>query len=353
MAAGTTLWRIVWPERGPLSAAIGGIVGLLCDFGGFLANIASPRLLLWPIAALAAVFFWMCLGRVRQAAATLAVAQENPEIGCTQCNLFRVLLFASVGLGALVLAGQGTTATERIGTQLGLIQQDVAVIREDTRDIKEDVAVIRDGASGVEIVRSPSSARDFFHNAWVYNNVRRDSDKAWETLEELYRRHAPNKLDAAELYASVGKAHLTGQALNARMLQVGRERGDAAMLVVAARSLDKASAAPVYAEARTLDPGLPFAHSDVSRTDHFPNAVAFDSTALRGMRDGMREAGDGFQQFLDVASAAPVAGYFYLPQHQPDYEAMVRGMLDMARRTQASYEQMLGQRLEVEARMKR
>mgnify|MGYP003619097093 CR=1 FL=1 len=41
------------------------------------------------------------------------------------------------------------------------------------------------------------------------------------------------------------------------------------------------------------------------------------------------------------------------PQHQPDYEAMVRGMLDMARRTEASYEQMLGQRLETEARMKR
>src|SRR5690606_12875338 len=104
----------------------------------------------------------------------------------------------SIGVILLLLAGQGTTATERIGAQLGLIQQDVTAIREDT-------TAIRDVTSSAELVRNPRSAGDFFRNAWIYNMVRRDNAAAWESIQELYRRHNPNKLDAAELYFNTGR----------------------------------------------------------------------------------------------------------------------------------------------------
>ena len=144
--------------------------------------------------ALAGILAWFCLGRVGAPEAKTPEG-EAAAIKCRECDAFRVMLFASAGVALLLLAGQGTTATERIGAQLGLIQQDVSAIREDT-------TAIRDVTSSVEIVRNPRSAADYFRNAWIYSTVRRDADGALNSMEELYRRHSPNKLDAAELFIS-------------------------------------------------------------------------------------------------------------------------------------------------------
>lgn len=353
MASNTSFWRIVWPERGPLSVAIGGIVSLLCDFGGFLANIASPSLLLWPIAALAALFCWFCLRRVRSAPEREPAGDDGPAVGCLQCNLFRVMLFASLALGVLLLAGQGTTATERFGEQLGLIQRDVTQIREDTGKIREDTDALRDIHAGAELVRRPRTAEDFFRNAWIYSNVRRDNAQAWESVQALYRLHTPNKIDAADLYRTIGMGHLGHDALQARMLEVGRQRRDAAMLVVVARNMGRAEAQPVYDEARGFDAGMPFAHFDVFRNDHLPTAAAFDSSGIRALRDGMREAAEGYGRFSEVAAQGPVARYFYLPQYQIDFELHARNQRENAQRLQATYEQLLGQRESLEKRQRR
>lgn len=163
----STIWRVVWPEKGPLFVIVGGIVSLLSDFSAFLANIASPQLLVWPLVALAGLLAWFCLGRVG------AAAKETPDtsetaVQCRECDAFRVMLFATAGVALLLMAGQGETATERYGRQLGFIEDTVT-------DIAEDTNVIRDNLSSTELVRNPRSAAEFFRNAWIYNMVRRDA----------------------------------------------------------------------------------------------------------------------------------------------------------------------------------
>jgi hypothetical protein len=330
-----TLWRVVWPERGPLFVVVGGIVSLAGDFASFLGNIASPQILVWPAVGLAGLLSWFCLGQVSKVAAGAEAAAQEQAIQCRECDAFRVMLFASVGVVLLLLAGQGTTATERIGAQLGLIQEDVSAIREDT-------TAIRDVTSSGELVRNPRSADDFFRNAWIHNMIHRDADQSWASIQELYRRHTPNKMDAAELYINAGRSYLPREQLLNQMIEIGRERRDASMLVIAARNVDaNDQARALYAEALALDPELPFAHWDPMRVQLVamdPNANAEQHLAqYQGVVAGL-------QSFLDVASRKPVASYFYIPQHQADYETLVRGQLDTYRGTVANWQRVVDMR---------
>jgi len=56
------LWRVIRPDRGPLFVIVGVVVSLASDFAGFLGNIASPTILVWPAAGLALLLAWFCLG---------------------------------------------------------------------------------------------------------------------------------------------------------------------------------------------------------------------------------------------------------------------------------------------------
>jgi len=324
-----TIWRVVWPDRGPLFAIVGGIVSLLGDFASFLGNIASPQILLWPAVGLAGLLAWLCLGRVTAVPAGAAAAAEDEAVKCRECDAFRVMLFASAGVVLLLLAGQGTTATERIGSQLGLIQEDVAAIREDT-------TAIRDVTASSEIVRNPRSAADYFRNAWIYNMVQRDADQSWASIQALYERHTPNKLDAAELYFNAGRTQLTRDQLLARMIEIGRNRRDASMLVMAARNLDSNDEAlALMAEARAIDPDLPFAHWDPFRVQFIslqPGATPQQNLAQS------QQALAGTETFLEVAGRKPVASYYYLPQHAPDMEQFARSQLDTYRGTVANWQ---------------
>ncbi len=339
-----TLWRVVWPERGPLFVIVGGIVSLASDFASFLGNIASPTILVWPAVGLAGLLAWLCLGRVGAVTADAPDATTEAAVQCRECDAFRVMLFASVGVVLLLLAGQGTTATERIGTQLGLIQEDVTAIREDT-------TAIRDVTSSSELVRNPRSAADFFRNAWIHNMVRRDAQGAWDSIQQLYQSHTPNKLDAAELYFNAGRMSLTRDQLMAQMIEVGRSRRDAAMLVIAARNLESnEDAFALYEEARTIDPDMPFAYWDVARVQLMQ--ITNGATSRDNLASAQATVA-GHERFLEVASRKPVASYFYLPQHQADFESLARSQLESFRSNAETWERIVQQQDEMQARQRR
>lgn len=330
-----TLWRVVWPDRGPLFVVVGGIVSLAGDFASFLGNIASPSLLVWPAVGLAGLLAWFCLGQVGKVAADAAPETQEAAVQCRECDAFRVMLFASVGVVLLLLAGQGTTATERIGTQLGLIQQDVSAIREDT-------TAIRDVTASSELVRNPRSAADYFRNAWIHNMVRRDAQGAWDSIQALYRSHTPNKLDAAELYFNAGRTFATRDQLLTQMIDIGRQRRDASMLVMAARNVDTNDQAfALMEEAKAIDPELPFAYWDPFRVQFI--GLVPGGTPQQNLEQS-RRALAGSESFLEVAARKPVASYYYLPQHAPDMESFVRSQLDTHRGAVRNWEQVVNGR---------
>lgn len=327
-----TLWRVVWPERGPLFVVVGGIVSLAGDFASFLGNIASPSILVWPAVGLAGLLAWFCIGRVGAVAGDAPAETQEAAVQCRECDAFRVMLFASVGVVLLLLAGQGTTATERIGTQLGLIQEDVTAIREDT-------TAIRDVTASSEIVRNPRSAADFFRNAWIYNMVQRDAAQSWTSIQALYQRHTPNKLDAAELYFNAGRSALTREQLLTQMIDIGRTRRDASMLVMAARNVDSNEQAfALLEEAKAIDPDLPFAYWDPFRVQFI--SLTPGATPQQNLVQAQR-ALQGSEAFLEVAGRKPVAGYYYLPQHAPDMESFVRSQIDTHRGTVANWQRVV------------
>src|SRR3546814_5340366 len=56
------------------------------------------------------------------------------------------------------------------------------------------------------IIKRPASAADHFNNAWLYHTMQRNPAKAREEIRALYARHAPRKMDAAQLYLDAGSA---------------------------------------------------------------------------------------------------------------------------------------------------
>src|SRR3546814_2495324 len=85
-----------------------------------------------------------------------------------------------------------------------LIQSDVTAIRSDVSDLHEM-------AQPHMIIKRPASAADHFNNAWLYHTMQRNPAKAREEIRALYARHAPRKMDAAQLYLDAGSA-VTGRA---------------------------------------------------------------------------------------------------------------------------------------------
>lgn len=340
MKSGVSYWRMIWPESGPLLAGVGGIIGLLSDVGGFVGDISAPWV--WAPVALgllaAVLLFAPCRNRV---VADLPEKRDD-AYDCRICNFFRVGLFACLVCAMLALAGQGATATEKIGTQLGLIQRGVEDIKGDTTIIRDDTSAMRDVLSAGELVKKPQTAEARFHNAWVLNMQRGDNAGAWEQLQALYREHAPNKLDAAELYRNVGKAFLGRDQLLANMVEIGRRKRDAAMLVIAARNeADPDAAQALRNEARAIDPDLPFAYWDVGDYSRQFGGAGATGNAEQQLAH-YRAVVAGHEQFLEVAARGPVARYFYRPQYQADYDDLARSQLQNARSMVESWEKMAG-----------
>ena len=324
--------RVFWPEDGTRFAAIGGFVGLASDFASFLGNLGSPKWLFWPALLGVVLLLVVCWRRVFDSKTTDTPDKLKAAIDCAPCTVFRVLLFACIGIGLLLMAGQGVTATERIGTQLGLIQKKVEDVKQDTQVIRADVQAMRAMGSAMELVEKPATAADWFHNAWVHVNVRNDTASAWEQLRMLYERFAPNKLDAAELYLNVGKTTMPRDALLAQMTDIGRRRRDAAMLVIAGRNQDSDEVAfTLYEEARAIDPDLPFAYWDLGRSQLLMWSSRQPTSSLRGRAPYMRQEAAKLEEFLSVAARKPLASYFFQPRYQGDYEQAARQHLENLR----------------------
>lgn len=333
------LKRILWPARASLFALIGGAVGLIGDLASFFAEFLSPGVLVLLFAGVAGVAALLCLQRAFMVNAADQAAVED-VVQCAPCDAFRFGLFATAAFVVLMLIGQGQTATEAIGRQLGLIREDVAAIRADVSDL-------HDMAQPHMIVKTPRSAADHFNNAWIYHNMQRNPALARKALQALYAGAAPRKMDAAQLYLDTGSAVLGRDALIAEMQALARKTGDATLLVAAARGAATQEAGDdLAAEARRMDPELPFAWWDVQR---------IRPPRIRGMTPAeqlemYRADRADMMQFRALYRAHPAGHFFFLPQYQGDLEATARSVSDSLAQSISSLEDTVSGRTAARAR---
>ena len=315
MSTSHKIWmKALFPERPSLFALFGGAIALFGDFASFATGAVTPALLMtfFAVATAGAVFLCVRHSRTINAADEKAVKNAGK---CFVCDVFRFSLCAAAIFALMMIVGGGKTATESVGEMLGLIKEDV-------EQISEDVTVIRESVDSIVIVERPKTDFDSFNNAWIYQVVRRDSENALDWIKKHYQNGRPSKLDAAELYYNVGRATLARDELLSQMAALGRKNKDAALLVVAGRyEPDFVKSEALYEEARRIDPSLPFAHWDMQRVAQ-PGAAQGEGAAQAAARLSAQKA--QIDAFLERIDGRPAAAYFYLPQHQPDFETVAR-----------------------------
>lgn len=321
--------RIVWPARGSLFALIGGAIALFGDLANFFAEFLSAGWLVGFFALVGAGSGLLCLQRAFLVD-TDNEAAVDAVVRCVPCDAFRFALFATAVFLALMLVGRGQTATEVIGERLGVIQRDVATTR---RGVEELIEIAQPQA----IIDSPQSAADHFSNAWLYQNMRRDSAGADREMQALYALGPAGRMDAAQLYFDAGLAVRGRAPVLAEMQALGRRLNDATLIVVAARGAENAVAGEaLMEEARRMDPGLPFAWWDYMRPDFATATVTgFDRASQRAQQQRLRETLTRIARFRQLYAAHPPSRWFFLPQHAGDPEASARMITE-------SYERLLG-----------
>lgn len=327
------LKSLIWPEKTLLFAGIGSILGFASDFASFLTNFGSP--LLWIVLAgtLTVLFAILCTPKILKSNLDDAGAVDAAS-KCWQCDWLRLSLFTTFGLAILLIVGQGQTATERIGRQLGVIETKIDDIGQTTEEIKkttgqidETTVAIRDVTASGEINPSPHTADEFYRNAFIYSYMRQDAAKAWESIDALYQRFGPSKVDAAELYFTLARQNLTRDEAFARMTEAGRKYSDATLLVIVGRNTpDFAQADALYAEARRLDPDFATAYWDIQR----PIDVNAGADGIRdpvGQSVKTRANIELIRQGIEAAARAPQGRYYFQPQFAPDVQSFLEQAL--------------------------
>lgn len=330
-----SLRHIVWPknlsaQQTGVFALVGGAVGLAGDLASFFTSILDPNLLAILFLLAAGVFAFLCLKKVfGQKPASEEVVAELAH--CQECDTLRFSLFAVITFGILMLIGQGQSATQTVGEQLGLIQRDVG-------EIRDEVSGLGDLTRSQKIIRNPRSAQDYFANAWIYTNIHRDQTKAHQALTDMYGKFAPSKLDAAELYYTTGR-ELKGRAdLLKDMETTGERQKDATLLVVAGRNAqDDVEARRLYEKAQAIDPDLPFAWWDAQRMTQTMGRTRVDARSQAAM---VRTQVAELETFIGKIGNQPAGKYFFLTQYQPDHEQQARQMLANYRSTLETYERL-------------
>lgn len=329
--------RIVWPARASLFALIGGAVGLFGDLVNFFSEFLSADMLALIFAVITAVAGLLCFQRAFMVNAADDTAVEA-VVQCTPCDAFRFGLFATAAFILLMLVGQGQSATEAVGRQLGLIREDTAVIRDQVGDLHAM-------AQPQMIIDDPESAQDHFNNAWIYQNMQRNPAKAFAEMQTLYANYAPKKLDAAQLYFDSGNAVTGRTQLVEGMQALARKTGDATLLVIAARAApSEAAGDAMVAEAQKMDPALPFAWWDIMR----PKTVKMADMTQRGaaaQRDRMIAEREIIEKFRTLYNAQPAQHWYFLPQYSGDMESIARQQSDGLSNNIATYDDIASGRL--------
>ncbi len=325
----STVMKILWPERGSLFAIVGGAIGLSGDITSFFSEFLSPYYLLALFGVVALLTAMLCLQRASLAEVTKAESLDD-VVRCGVCDAMRFALFSFAAFILLLLVGQGQTATETIGEKLGLIHADVQKVQEDVSAIREEVGAVGENVADIhsviqsqKIIKDPKTAEEFFANAWSYSYVNRDSAKALESLEALYDKFSPKKMDAAELYYNSARPSYGRDELLAKMVAQGRNSDDATLIVVAARyAADEEESQRLYQMAKDMDPELPFAYWDIQRPSAaMGNPGNIDPEYRLGLVEKQVE---GLEKFISLIANKPAGYYFYLPQYQGDFEMMAR-----------------------------
>lgn len=312
------LGRIVIPRQEPFTAVLGAGVGLAGDLANFVTEVIRAPYLLAVFGALTIVLGAFCLKKARRNL-TDGADDMDTAAKCRECDSLRISLYATIAFGILMVIGQGDSATARIGQQLGLIQADVA----DVRDAM---------SSGIP-VKNARTAEELFGNAYIYFHMRRDSTRASETLERLYRDHNPKKLDAADLYQQVLATTLSPGQVDAQLQAKGDTLSDPSFFVLLAR---KYNADPERSEAYrqralALDPTYAYAHWDPMGTAIGAGPRVGDTA---GALDYFPRQIERIDAFAARIQTDPPGRYFFVPQYQV-------GGLEQARTMRAIYVQSL------------
>ncbi|MBU0860082.1 MAG: hypothetical protein KJ667_09095 [Alphaproteobacteria bacterium] len=325
----TVLRRIFWPERASLFVLIGGAAGMAGDMTSFFTDIISPAALTGLFGVVAAVCVLLCLQRA------LLVDESKPEevkavIKCGVCDAMRFSLFAAAAFTLLLIIGQGRSATENVAEMLGLMQKDVS-------QIAADVSELSDIADSQKIIANPKVPEDFFRNAWIHANIQRNSPAAFASLEEMYKKFAPRKMDGAELFYNTGRQVKTRNELMIQMEAMAHDQKDVTLLVIASRNADTPEESLRLAlAAREMDPEYPFAYWDIMNSSA---AIARASIAAEDQRASIQQQVTDMEKFLSLMSDKPASYFFFLPQYQGDFDMMVRQTLGSMRMALRSYEQ--------------
>ncbi|MGE3665301.1 MAG: hypothetical protein AB7G51_01590 [Steroidobacteraceae bacterium] len=324
---GQLYWRLVWPRNTRIFAVVGAAMGLLPDIVSYLVERVTP---FWPLigfAMLAVLFGLLCFGRGAKVPLPTEAAVVDEVAACVPCDVFRFGASSALAFAVVLVAGQGSTATEKVGVRLGLIEQKLGVIADQVDTMSGQVEEFVQIAQPQAIVKQPRNAAEHFSNAWVHLNIRRDQAAAWNSLQAMYAGDAPRKIDAADLYFSVGKNFVARTALVEQMRRLAAERGDATLLVIAGRhAMEAAQADGLYEAARQLDPGLPFAYWDMQRPDLEPARMVVGEGARQAQAAPLRRKLEAIERFRGLAARRPMSAYFFLPQYQPDYEQVAMQM---------------------------
>ncbi len=323
--------RLIWPKQASMFVIVGGAAGLAGDLVSFFTDLLSPTVLAIFFFALALVTAALCWRRASRVNPGDEKAVEA-VVECATCDTMRFGLFAAVAFGLFMLIGQGESATETVGTRLGLIQRDVA-------QISGNVQVLTDMTQSQRIRDKPRSAEDFFANAWIYANIQRDQTRSHESMRQLYERFGPKKLDAAELYFASGRDVRARNELLTDMVRLANEHKDATLLVVASRNApDPQRSRELQQQARAMDPTMPFVWWDMQAMAQRMGGARSDPASQQAM---LREQVDGLKAFIERIGNHPGGRYFYLPQYQPDHEMLARQNLTSLQNTLQTYERIL------------
>lgn len=336
--------RLIWPERASFFAIIGGGAGLFADVTSFFSEFIQPHYILIVFAVMAAITTLLCFQRAMLVDTNKADEVEK-VVHCRVCDGMRFSLFAVAAFLALMMIGQGQSATEAFGEKLGLIHEDIRQINADIEAVSENVTIIGSNVvdmsaamQAAKIIPNPNSAEEYFTNAWIYQNIQRNGPKALESLDKLYSGYNPQKIDAAELYYTVGRQILGKNDLIELMKNYGEKNSDATLFIIAGRNASSTEESDsLYDRARAIDDSQPFAHWDIMKFSSTAGQAGLSPAEQRTMLE--RQIA-GIEKFIERINNNPAGHYFYLPQYQADHEMVARQTLGSLQSTMQNYERM-------------